>query len=118
MKIKATQVITIEFTAESEELANQFFDHINELYDFDFELEEQKDNWWVMTAMETADGWYSPAKMYLANGDPGYPEEYEVDFECDEEYLRDECREFSDEINDESKFCIERVNCEVVEDYE
>ena len=114
MKIKATQVITIEFTAESEELATQFFDFIDEKYGIDFELEEQKDNWWVITGMEEAEGWYEPAVLYTKNGD-GSPEEYEVDFECFEEYLKDECKEFANKIDDENKFCIERVNCEVID---
>lgn len=114
MKIKATQVITIKFTAESEELANQFFDFIDEKYGIDFDLEEQKDNWWVITGMEEADGWYEPAVLYTKNGD-GSPEEYEVDFECYEEYLKDECNEFENKIDDENKFCIERVNCEVID---
>ena len=119
MKIKATQSISVEFTAESEEIANEFFDYLNGEYDVDFEMEEQSDNRYLISALETADGWYSPGKMYLSNGDPGYPEEFEVDFTvCDDDlkaYGSEFCKRYED---NEEKFCFESVSCELVDDYD
>lgn len=117
MKIKATQSIKVEFHCTEEKLADEFLEFINNQYNIEFELEEVRDHEWELTALETADGWYSPAVMYTKNGD-GYPEEYDVEFEVVDEYLLAECREFENKTNDDEKFCIERVNCEIVDDYD
>ena len=118
MKIKATQSISVEFTAESEEIANEFFDYLNGEYDVDFEMEEQSDNRYLISALETADGWYEPEVRYTKNGD-GSPEEYELEFECNEEDLKFDGRKFCKRYEDnEEKFCFESVSCELVDDYD
>lgn len=37
-----------------------------------------------------------PGRMYMDNGDPGYPDEYEDNLEVDEDYVRDEVQKFLD----------------------
>ena len=44
----------------------------------------------VATVKATAEHWYQPGRRYMANGDPGYPEENEIeDVEFDVTALKD-----------------------------
>lgn len=44
----------------------------------------------VATVEATAEHWYQPGRRYMANGDPGYPEEDEIeDIEFDVTEIRD-----------------------------
>ena len=112
-KIKATQKITIEFHANSESLADEFENYINGLYDkVEFELDYgKKDDDYVLSAMETANGWYDPPVMYYKDGS-GFPGDTEIDFECFEDILSGECKEFADRYDDENVFCIDSCRCE------
>ena len=112
MKIKASQEIKVVFTT-TEEVADKFLDFLNEQYDVEFEITDEKDGEYTIKGGETADGWYDPPVYYTKNGD-GYPGEREIEFEVWEEELFETCQEFAKQYEEE-EFCLESCTCKEVE---
>lgn len=115
-KIKATQRITVAFTANSEEIAEEFEHFLNEEYSaVEFELMDgKKENEYILSALETADGWYDPPVYYTKNGD-GFPGCKEIDYEIWEDDLMGICRTFAGKYDDENIFCIDSCICEDID---
>ena len=108
-KIHVTQEITCEFHAKTPSIADEFVDYLNDEYaNIEFELIENVKDSYKASAIESAIGWYEPETMYE-------PAEEEVEFEVWEEDFKDMCRSFSDKYDDENIFCIDRVDCSLVE---
>lgn len=75
------QRITIKVTAEKAEYVEGLCDYIKENYpDVDVDFSERKD-YYEITASESGEAHFYPGRMTLANGDPGYPDEWDDNFE-------------------------------------
>lgn len=106
MKIKGTQRITIKFDCD-DQTANELLERLNSEYIcVEWQLEDN-----VITAMETADGYYEPEVRYTKNGD-GSPEYLEMNYEIWEEDLA----EVLDNFQENHVIDFETVTCEDVKD--
>ena len=116
MKQKMRQTITVKIKAEEEQYVTELVDKLETEFpaadwDYNYIVVNGELDHYEITGVETAIGSFYPGVLTLPNGDPGYPDEFDVEFECYEGDVEDLIEHFV--LRDEDIFTDWNVSCDI-----
>lgn len=114
MKNNCVQTIKVITDTDNEELVNSLCERLSdEFSEGDWDYQFEKNGKLSIICKEGGFGKVYPGCRTLPNGDPGYPDDYEFEFEIYDGSVEEEIEKFMDELPEE-----ERFDCTVTQEVE